>query len=201
MSDERINNCAPTTTLALSPKRRSRAKSRPKPKTRAKPKARAARAAPPEPMPTVVTYLAIDGAANALEFYKKAFGAKELTRQAAPDGKLIHASMKIGNTAVMMSDIFPGSNVKSPLELGTSPVTLHINEDDVDALWNQALAAGATVSMPLENQFWGARYGQLVDPFGHHWSLSMEVKMTKEEREAKQKQAMEGFSRGEHPGT
>jgi uncharacterized glyoxalase superfamily protein PhnB len=151
-------------------------------------------------MPTVVTYLAIDGAAKALEFYKKAFGAKELTRQATPDGKIIHASMKIGNTSVMMSDIFPGSNVKSPLELGTSPVTLHINADDVDALWNQAVAAGATVSMPLENRYWGSRYGQLVDPFGHHWSLSREVEMSKEEREAKQKQAMETFSRGGHPG-
>ena len=152
-------------------------------------------------MQTVVTYLAIEGAANALEFYKKAFGAKELARQTTPDGKVIHASIKIGNTAIMMSDIFPGSAAKSPLELGTSPVTLHINVDDVDALWNRALAAGATVSMPLENQFWGARYGQLVDPFGHHWSLSMEVKMSKEEKDAKQKAAMEMFSQGQHPGT
>jgi PhnB protein len=152
-------------------------------------------------MPTVVTYLVIEGAAKALEFYKKAFGATELTRQATPDGKIIHASMKIGNTTIMMSDIFPGSSAKSPLELGTSPVTLHINADDVDALWNRALAAGAAVLMPLDNQYWGARYGQLVDPFGHHWSLSMEIKMSKEEREAKQKEAMEMFSRNEHPGS
>jgi PhnB protein len=151
-------------------------------------------------MPTVVTYLAIDGAAKALEFYKIAFGAKELTRQATPDGKIIHASMKIGNTAVMMSDIFPGSDAKSPLELGTSPVTLHINSDDVDELWNRALAAGAKVSMPLENQFWGDRYGQLVDPFGHHWSMSMKAKMSKEEMAAKQKDAMSMFSQNEHPG-
>jgi PhnB protein len=151
-------------------------------------------------MPTVVTYLAIDGAAKALEFYKNAFGAKELARQATPDGKIIHASMKIGNTTVMMSDIFPGSDAKSPLELGTSPVTLHINSDDVDALWNRALAAGAKVSMPLENQFWGDRYGQLVDPFGHHWSMSMKAKMSKEEMEAKQKEAMGMFSQNEHPG-
>jgi PhnB protein len=150
-------------------------------------------------MPTVVTYLAIDGAAKALEFYKNAFGAKELTRQATPDGKIIHASMKIGNTAIMMSDIFPGSDAKSPLELGTSPVTLHINSDDVDALWNRALAAGAKVTMPLENQFWGDRYGQIVDPFGHHWSMSMKAKMSKEEMEAKQKEAMGMFSQDEHP--
>ncbi len=148
----------------------------------------------------MVTYLAIDGAARALEFYKNAFGAVELSRQATPDGKIIHASIKIGNTPIMMSDIFPGSSAKSPLELGTSPVTLHINADDVDALWNRAIAAGATVSMPLENQFWGARYGQLVDPFGHHWSLSTEVKMSKEEREAKQKEAMGMFSQNQHPG-
>ena len=150
-------------------------------------------------MPTVVTYLAIDGAAKALEFYKNAFGAKELTRQATPDGKIIHASMKIGNTTVMMSDIFPGSDAKSPLELGTSPVTLHINSDDVDTLWNRALAAGAKVSMPLENQFWGDRYGQLIDPFGHHWSMSMKAKMSKEEMEAKQKEAMGMFAQNEHP--
>jgi PhnB protein len=151
-------------------------------------------------MPTVITYLAIDGAAKALEFYKKAFGAEEITRNTTPEGKIIHASMRIGNSSIMMSDIFPGSNAKSPLELGTSPVTLHINSDDVDALWNRALAAGATVSMPLENQYWGSRYGQLVDPFGHHWSLSMEVKMSKEERETKQKEAMEMFSQNRHPG-
>jgi len=152
-------------------------------------------------MPTVVTYLAIDGAAKALEFYKNAFGAKELMRQATPDGKIMHASMKIGNTTVMMSDIFPGSDAKSPLELGTSPVTLHINSDDVDELWNRALAAGAKVSMPLENQFWGDRYGQLVDPFGHHWSMSMKAKMSKEEMEAKQKEAMGMFSQNQHPRT
>lgn len=99
----------------------------------------------------------------------------------------------------MMSDIFPGSGAKSPLELGTSPVTLHINTNDVDTLWSRALAAGATVSMPLENQYWGAKWGQLVDPFGHHWSLSMEVKMSRKEREAKRRAAMERFSQGTHP--
>jgi uncharacterized glyoxalase superfamily protein PhnB len=173
-----------------------RAKTRSTPRRRV----RARRAASPELAHTVVTYLAIGGAAKALEFYKNAFGAEELSRQATPDGKIIHASIKIGNTPIMMSDVFPGSPAKSPLELGTSPVTLHINADDVDALWNRAIAAGASVTMPLENQYWGARYGQLVDPFGHHWSLSMEVKMSKKEREAKQKEAMEMFSQNQRPG-
>lgn len=185
----------------MSPKRRTRIKSRSKSSARTSHRKRATSPIASEPLQTVVTYLAIDGAAKALEFYKRAFGATELTRQATPDGKIIHASMKIGNTAVMMSDIFPGSAYKSPLELGTTPVTLHINADDVDALWNRAVAAGATVALPLANQYWGARYGQLVDPFGHSWSLSMEVKLSKEEREALQRKAMEMFSRSEHSGT
>jgi len=148
----------------------------------------------------VTPYLAIDGAANALEFYKKAFGAKELNRQTTPDGKILHANVKIGDSMVMMSDVFPGSLMKSPAGAGTTTVNLHVYSRDVDALWNRALAAGAKVAMPLENQFWGDRYGQLLDPFGHLWSLSMHVKMSKEEMEAKQKAAMEMFSPA-HPQT
>jgi len=177
----------------MSPKKRSR--SRPKARVRTRARPRAAKV----PVPTVVTYLAIDGASKALEFYKNAFGAKELTRQATPDGKIVHASIRIGNTDIMMSDIFPGSSSRSPLELGTSPVTLHINTEDVDALWKKALAAGATVLMPLENQFWGDRYGQLADPFGHHWSMSSKAKMSKEELASKQKEAMEMFSQNRQP--
>jgi uncharacterized glyoxalase superfamily protein PhnB len=149
----------------------------------------------------VTPYLAIDGAANALEFYKKAFGAKELTRQATPDGKLMHASIKIGDSIVMMSDIFPGSQMKSPAELGMSTVMLHVYSNDVDALWNRAVAAGAKVASPLDDMFWGERYGQLVDPFGHRWALSMRIKMSRKEMEAKQKAAMEMMAQAHRPGS
>ncbi len=178
---------------------KARAKSRAKPKARAKRKARAGFSPIPAGFRTVTPYLAIDGAARALEFYKNAFGAKELTREATPDGKIVHATIRIGDSLVMMSDIFPGAMTKSPLELGTSPVTLHVYTKDVDGMWNRAVSAGAKVVMPLDNQYWGDRYGQLVDPFGHHWSLSMRVKMSKEEMEAKRKEAMAMFSQDEHP--
>ncbi len=183
------------------PRAGSRTKSRARPKARANRKARAEFSSIPAGFRTVTPYLAIDGAAKALEFYKKAFGAKEIDRQLAPDGKVLNAIMQIGGSNVMMSDIFPGSQMKSPSELGVSTVMLHIYSRDVDALWGRALAAGAKVAMPLENQFWGDRYGQLVDPFGHRWSLSMRVKMSKEEMEAKQKEAMAMFSQEQHPGT
>lgn len=180
---------------------KARAKSRARPKGRAKRKARAGFSPIPEGFRTVTPYLAIDGAAKALEFYKNAFGAKELTRQATPDGRIVHARIRIGDCLVMMSDIFPGAMTKSPLELGTSPVTLHVYTNDVDGMWNRAVSAGAKVVMPLDNQYWGERYGQLVDPFGHHWSLSMRVKMSKEEMEAKEKQAMAMFSQNQHAQT
>ncbi len=145
-------------------------------------------------------YLAIDGAAQALEFYKKAFGARELSRQTTPDGKIMHARVRIGDSFVLMSDVFPGSDAKSPNTLGGSPVTLHIYSRDVDKLWQTAMAAGARVIMPLDNQFWGERYGQLADPFGHRWSISMQVRMSREEKDAKQKEAMGMFAQDEHPG-
>jgi uncharacterized glyoxalase superfamily protein PhnB len=125
---------------------------------------------------TVTPYLAIEGASRAVEFYKKAFGAKQLALQATPDGKVIHARLRIGDSIVMMSDVFPGSEAKAPTMVGTSTVTMHIYSKDIDRLWRQAVAAGARVVMPLDNQYWGERYGQLVDPFGHRWSFSKQVK-------------------------
>src|SRR3989442_15957626 len=98
----------------------------------------------------------------------------------------------------MLSDAFPGGT-QSPDVLGNSPVTLHIYINDVDKLWQQAVDAGAKVTMPLDNMFWGERYGQLTDPFGHHWSLSEQIKMSKTERDKKQKQALAMFSQGQHP--
>ncbi|HKS60039.1 MAG TPA: VOC family protein, partial [Thermoplasmata archaeon] len=129
-----------------------------------------------------------------------AFGARELARETTPDGKLVHGRIRIGDSIVMLSDVFPGADSSAPTDVGTSTVTLHVYSRDVDALWNRALGAGARVRMPLENQFWGERYGQLIDPFGHHWSLSMRIPMTRAEKQAKQAAAMEALSHGEHPG-
>ena len=149
----------------------------------------------PREFHTVTPYLAIKGAAQAIEWYKKAFGAKEFEseRQAAPDGNLIHARIKIGDSIVMMSDVFPGSRHKDPLELGASSVTLHIYTRDVDSLWKKAVDAGARVDMPLDNMFWGERYGQLTDPYGHSWSLSMRIQMSPQEMEQKRQEAMKMF--------
>lgn len=179
-------------------KRSKRTVKRPK---RAASRKRAPRLSPiPPGMRTVTPYLVIAGAAEALEFYKKAFGAKELTRQEMPDGKLMHASMKIGDSIVMMSDEFPGSETRAPTNVGATTVVLHVYTKDVDKLWAQALAAGAKVTMPLDNMFWGERYGQLEDTFGHRWTVSMRIPMSREEREAKRRAAMESFGQGEHPG-
>ena len=126
--------------------------------------------------PPLSPYLTVDNAKGAIEFYTKAFGAKELGRQATPDGsKLIHAALLINGGLVMLSDDFPemsGGKAGTPKALGGTPVTIHMNLADVDATWKQAVDAGATVIMPLAEQFWGDRYGQLEDPFGHRWSLA-----------------------------
>jgi len=100
----------------------------------------------------------------------------------------------------MLSDTFPGGGPQSPDMLGNSPVTLHIYTSNIEKLWQQAVDAGAKVTMPLDNQFWGERYGQLTDPYGHHWSVSQQVNMTKKDKDEKQKQAMAMFSQGEHQG-
>lgn len=149
---------------------------------------------------TVTPYLTLNRGTEAIEFYKKAFGAKELAREATPDGKIMHARIRIGDSIIMLSDEFPGSDTKSPESFGSTTVTLHIYSKSVDKLWQQVVSAGAKVTMPLDNQFWGERYGKLVDPFGHNWSLSMQIKMDPEEMEAKRQAAMSMFAQGEHPG-
>src|SRR5467141_5133108 len=165
-------------------------------KAKAKKPTKSKKAPIPPGFRTVTPYLAINGAAAAIDWYKKAFGAKELARQAVPDGKLMHARIRIGDSIVMLSDTFPGGT-QSPDTLGNSPVTLHIYINNVDKLWQQAVDAGAKVTMPLDNMFWGERYGQLTDPYGHAWSIAEQVKMSKAERDEKQKQAMAMFSQGQ----
>jgi PhnB protein len=124
---------------------------------------------------TITVHLAVREAAKAIEFYQKAFGAQVLFVHKMPNGKVMHATLKIGDSKLMLADEFPGRGCPSPQALGGSPVVLNIYVENVDALWNQAVAAGAKVTMPLDNQFWGDRYGQIVDPFGHSWALGCHV--------------------------
>lgn len=170
-----------------------------KKKTSAKKRVVAVKAIP-KGFRTITSYLIVNDGKGAIEFYKRAFAAKELTRSLTPDGKVMNAQIKIGDSIIMIADEFPGAPMKSPASLGTSTVTLHIYSKNVDKLWAQATGAGARIEMPLDNQFWGDRYGQLVDPFGHHWSLAQHIKMSAKEMEEKQKAAMAMLSAGEHPG-
>ena len=129
----------------------------------------------PEGYHTVTPSLSIDGAADAIEFYKRAFGAQERYRMPAPDGKIAHAELQIGDSVVMLSDSFDWSTVKSPTELGGTTVSIFVYVEDVDTTFQQAVDAGATATMPVETQFWGDRFGSVTDPYGHHWSLATHV--------------------------
>jgi uncharacterized glyoxalase superfamily protein PhnB len=143
----------------------------------------------PDGMHTVTPHLICAGAADAIEFYKKAFNAVELGRVPGPQGKLLHALIRIGDSAVMLVDEFPDWHSFGPKSLKGSPVTIHLYVQDVDAFFKQAVAAGAKITMPLEDTFWGDRYGKLEDPFGHHWSVATHVRDVKPEelQEAAQK--------------
>jgi PhnB protein len=133
----------------------------------------------PKPIPegyhTITPYLALDDASEAIEFYKRAFGAKERMRMDAPGGKIGHAQLEIGDSVVMLSDTFPQSYVKPPKELGGTTGDVFMYVEDVDAVVKQAVEAGATVEMEVSDQFWGDRFGSVVDPFGHHWSIATHV--------------------------
>lgn len=122
---------------------------------------------------TVTPGLAVRNAAQAIEFYKKAFGAKEKMRMNGPDGKTImHAEIQIGNSHIMLGEEMPEMNHLSPQSLNGSPVNLYIYVKDVDKVFNQAVKAGATVTMPVMDAFWGDRNGQVTDPFGHKWGIA-----------------------------
>ncbi len=135
--------------------------------------------------PTFAPYLVVSNAAAAIDFYKNAFGAEELVRHPAPGtDKLMHAHLLIHGGHLMLSDDFAAQmngRSETPEALGGSPVTFHIHCDSADDVWAQALAAGAEVIMPLEDQFWGDRYGQLRDPFGHKWSVGQTLRRPSEE--------------------
>ncbi len=127
----------------------------------------------PERYHTITPHLVVKGANNAIEFYKKAFGAVEHGRMPTPDGAIMHAEMQIGDSCFFLNDEMMGA--KSPQSLSGSAVTIHLYVEDVDGLWNQAVAAGCQVAMPLADMFWGDRYGMLFDPFGHVWSLASHI--------------------------
>lgn len=136
-------------------------------------------------MPTVTPHLVCAGAARAIDFYKKAFGAEEVMRLEGPDGSLWHALLLIGGAPLMLVDEFPDMGSMGPKALKGSPVTIHLNVPDADAFVERAVKAGATVTMPLADAFWGDRYGQIEDPFGHRWSVATHIKdMTLEEIKA-----------------
>ncbi len=143
----------------------------------------------PEGYHSVTPYLILKNAADAIEFYKKAFGAVELLRIPAPGGKIGHAEIKIGDSPVMLSDEYPDMGFKGPESLGGTPVSLMIYVDDVDKIFPQAIAAGGKEVRPLQNQFYGDRSGTLTDPFGHVWTISTHVEDIPEEELAKRAEA------------
>jgi PhnB protein len=130
----------------------------------------------PEGMHTVTPHLICAGAADAIEFYKKAFGAVEEARLPGPQGRLMHATIRIAGSAVMLVDEMPEWGALGPKSLKGSPVTIHLYVENVDAFVKRAVDAGAKITMPVEDMFWGDRYGKLEDPFGHHWSVATHIR-------------------------
>ena len=130
----------------------------------------------PDGMHSITPHLVCAGAADAIEFYKKAFDAVEISRLEGEDSKLMHAAIRIGDSTVMLVDESPEWGMVGPKSLKGSPVTIHLYVDDVDAAVEQAVRAGAKVTVPVEDMFWGDRYGKLEDPFGHQWSVATRLR-------------------------
>jgi PhnB protein len=126
----------------------------------------------PEGYNTLTPYLSIRGAADAIEFYKKAFGATEVMRMAQPDGRIGHAELQLGDSRLMLADEHPEMDFRSPRSLGGTPVMLHLYVDDVDTVVGRAVAAGAKVLRPIQDQFYGDRSGTVADPYGHVWHVA-----------------------------
>jgi PhnB protein len=129
----------------------------------------------PDGYHTVTPYLAVDDAAAAIEYYKKAFGAKERERMDGPDGKIGHAELEIGDSLVMLSDPFPQGSTRPPSELGGTSASVFLYVDDVDSVVQKAVDSGASVTMEVADQFWGDRFGTVTDPFGHVWSIATHI--------------------------
>jgi PhnB protein len=149
----------------------------------------------PEGYHTVTPYLAVDDAAQAIEYYENAFGAKERVRMETPDGKIGHAELEIGDSLVMLSDPFPEASTRPPKELGGTSVNVFMYVEDVDAFVKRAVDAGATTTMEVADQFWGDRFGSVQDPFGHSWSIATHVEdVPPEEMAERAKAAMAAMS-------
>jgi PhnB protein len=126
----------------------------------------------PVGMSTVTPYLVVRNGSDAIDFYKRAFGAREVGRMPGPDGKIMHAALRIGGAAVFLADENPQMGSRSPQSLGGASGSLHLYVPNVDAAFKRAVDAGAQVGMPVTDMFWGDRYGKVTDPFGHEWGLA-----------------------------
>ncbi|MFI6106954.1 VOC family protein [Streptomyces sp. NPDC051310] len=145
----------------------------------------------PEGYPRVTPYLCVDGAAAAIDFYAAVLGAEERMRMPAPDGRIGHAELTLGNSVIMLADEFPDMGFRSPRAVGGTPVTLHVYVADVDAVFARALARGARELSPVRNEFYGDRTGQFEDPYGHRWSIASHVEdVPPEELEKRAREAM-----------
>ncbi len=129
----------------------------------------------PDGYPQVTPYLCVDGAEAAIDFYRSVFGATERMRMGAPGDKIGHAELQLGNSLIMLADEFPEMGNLGPRSVGGTPVTISVYVDDVDAVFQRAVSAGAKELRPVENQFYGDRSGQFEDPFGHRWSVASHV--------------------------
>ncbi|HWC99425.1 MAG TPA: VOC family protein [Candidatus Sulfopaludibacter sp.] len=151
---------------------------------------------------TVTPYLTMNDTARALEFYKRAFGAQEVMRMDGPGGTIGHAEIKIGDSIIMLGDEMPGSGTRAPQAAGSTTVAIMLYVDDADEVYNQAVSAGAQVEQPLQDMFWGDRYGRLKDPFGHSWAVATHIEdvapaeMTKRMQEAMAKRQPQSHSAG-----
>ena len=147
----------------------------------------------PDEYPRVTPYLCVDGAAEAIEFYTKVLGAKERMRMPGPDGKLGHAEIQIGEAIVMLADEAPEMEFRSPKAIGGTPVTIHVYVEDADAVFEAAVAAGASGLRAVEDQFYGDRSGQFEDPFGHRWNVATHVEdVPPDEMEKRMAEMMSG---------
>ena len=147
----------------------------------------------PDGYPRVTPYLHVDGAADAIDFYKRILGAKERMRMPGPDGKVGHAELEFGESVVMIADEFPDMDVRGPKSIGGTPVTIHLYVEDVDAVFDAAVEAGATSVQDVEDKFYGDRGGGFEDPWGHRWSIARHVEdVPPEEMEQRMKEAMPG---------
>ena len=150
----------------------------------------------PDGFHSITPSIVVSNSKEAIEFYKKAFDAKEIYQFPTPEGKTMHAMIQIGDSIIMMGDEFPQMGTRSPTTVGGTSTTIHLYVEDADKVYNQAIKAGATPTMPLMDAFWGDRYGMIVDPFGHSWGIATHQKDVSPEDMRK---AAEEFMAKQHP--